>query len=108
MVAGASGPHKMPRDFVLFGFCEMFVRAEIRRRAAPSAQLSRPAAPMAIPVRTPTPAPDRSKRPPWLRPRVGSRFGYDHRWWGEAPPAQLQAEALDSYWLVTRRPLPCL
>ncbi len=34
-----------------------------------------------------------------------SRFGYDHRWWGEAP-----ADAGDrgTYWTVTRGPLPCL
>jgi hypothetical protein len=37
--------------------------------------------------------------------RARSRFGYDHRWWGE--PARV--EALDpSYWAQTRRPLPSL
>ena len=35
-----------------------------------------------------------------------SRFGYDHRWWGEARPRRSEASA--SYWAVTRRPLPCL
>jgi hypothetical protein len=34
-----------------------------------------------------------------------SRFGYDHRWWGEPP--RPEAEDL-SYWSQTRRPLPCL
>src|SRR4051794_23128804 len=37
------------------------------------------------------------------RPR--SRFGYDHRWWGEAAATQ---DDRRSYWAVTRRPLTCL
>ena len=37
--------------------------------------------------------------------RRRSRFGYDHRWWGEAGAgAGLPA----TYWAITRRPLPCL
>src|SRR5262249_51582912 len=79
------------------------------RRAA--AQLSRAARPMAVDVRTPTPAPDRLPRPAAPRSRPRSRFGYDHRWWGEAsgPPAPASAEGDDApYWAVTRRPLPCL
>jgi len=38
------------------------------------------------------------------RPRR-SRFGYDHRWWGEAAPAVADDR---SYWSSTRRPLPSL
>ncbi len=47
-----------------------------------------------------------------MRPRPGrpdrprSRYGYDHRWWGEPAPAAVEAGA--SYWSATRRPLPCL
>lgn len=37
--------------------------------------------------------------------RRRSRFGYDHRWWGEAP---LDGPERRTYWSVTRRPLPCL
>jgi hypothetical protein len=37
--------------------------------------------------------------------RLRSRFGYDHRWWGEA--ARLDVDD-HSYWAQTRRPLPCL
>lgn len=41
-----------------------------------------------------------------VRPaRRRSRFGYDHRWWGEAPP---EGPERRTYWQVTRRPLPCL
>lgn len=43
-----------------------------------------------------------------LRGRPGrgrSRFGYDHRWWGE--PARTEVEDR-TYWSQTRRPLPCL
>ena len=37
--------------------------------------------------------------------RRRSRFGYDHRFWGELPEAdRLQP----NYWGTTRRPLPCL
>jgi hypothetical protein len=39
------------------------------------------------------------------KPRRRSRFGYDHRWWGEAPPERAVGR---SYWAITRRPLPCL
>jgi hypothetical protein len=38
--------------------------------------------------------------------RLRSRFGYDHRWWGEAQAGSLDRFA--SYWAITRRPLPCL
>jgi hypothetical protein len=37
------------------------------------------------------------------RPR--SRYGYDHRWWGESPPVEPEDP---SYWSTTRRPLPAL
>lgn len=41
-----------------------------------------------------------------MRPRrPRSRFGYDHRWWGESEPG---GERGRSYWSTTRRPLPCL
>jgi hypothetical protein len=43
----------------------------------------------------------RHRRP--LKPR--SRFGYDHRFWGE--PARVLVDDR-SYWSQTRRPLPCL
>jgi len=39
------------------------------------------------------------------RPRTRSRFGYDHRFWGE--PARVAVDD-HSYWSQTRRPLPCL
>ncbi len=38
--------------------------------------------------------------------RVRSRYGYDHRWWGEPAPSAIEAD--DLYWSATRRPLPCL
>ena len=38
--------------------------------------------------------------------RGRSRFGYDHRWWGEPPPRAGDDDL--SYWSRTRRPLPCL
>lgn len=59
-------------------------------------------------VRTSHSGPDRSTPPAWRLPRARarSRFGYDHRWWGETQPAA--SEAFISYWAVTRRPLPCL
>ncbi len=48
-------------------------------------------------------------RTPRLKSRSGrrgrSRYGYDHRWWGEAAPATADDH---SYWATTRRPLPCL
>ena len=41
-----------------------------------------------------------------VRPvRRRSRFGYDHRFWGEVPDADRVAPG---YWGTTRRPLPCL
>src|SRR4051794_3813814 len=61
-------------------------------------------------MRTTTPLsdPPKSRRPAWprWRSRARSRFGYDHRWWGEGPPPP--ADGVGSYWAVTRRPLPCL
>jgi hypothetical protein len=61
-------------------------------------------------VRTSTPHTVAAKptRPGWSRwgPRARSRFGYDHRWWGESRPES--ADGSGSYWAVTRRPLPCL
>jgi hypothetical protein len=38
--------------------------------------------------------------------RLRSRFGYDHRWWGEAQGGS--GDRFASYWVVTRCPLPCL
>ncbi len=47
-----------------------------------------------------------SSRPsPARRSRPRSRFGYDHRWWGEA---ERPGGDPVSYWSATRRPLPCL
>ena len=43
-----------------------------------------------------------SERPSRLR----SKYGYDHKWWGEPAPANPEADG--SYWKATRRPLPCL
>ncbi len=37
---------------------------------------------------------------------VGPRFGYDHRWWGEAEGPAVEDRC--SYWQLTRKPLPCL
>jgi len=53
---------------------------------------------MRMPTRRPPPTPPRPAR-------HRSKFGYDHRWWGEAPPEETTRR---SYWSVTRRPLPCL
>jgi hypothetical protein len=57
-------------------------------------------------VRTANRTPERPKLGLWPRNRLRSRFGYDHRWWGEDRPEP--AEVGDSYWAITRRPLPCL
>src|SRR5258708_25836427 len=43
--------------------------------------------------------------PPAPRRRRRSRFGYDHRWWGEAAGA---GDDRRTYWGATRRPFPCL
>jgi hypothetical protein len=40
--------------------------------------------------------------------RRRSRFGYDHRWWGEPPAEAVVERRPSSYWELTRRPLPCL
>jgi hypothetical protein len=56
-------------------------------------------------VKTLLRSPRRDRSGSVSRPR--SRYGYDHRWWGEPAPAGVElAEA--SYWSATRRPLPCL
>jgi hypothetical protein len=59
-------------------------------------------------VRTSTSPDEHPSGPAWppagRRPR--RRFGYDHRFWGEAQP--ISGERFASYWVVTRRPLPCL
>jgi hypothetical protein len=34
-----------------------------------------------------------------------SRYGYDHRWWGEPAPERPDDR---TYWATTRRPIPCL
>ena len=47
------------------------------------------------------PAPARAARP---RPR--SRYGFDHRWWGEPPRPGPAAPS--SYWSQARRPIQCL
>jgi hypothetical protein len=47
--------------------------------------------------------PTRQKPGKVRRPR--SRYGYDHRWWGESAPIEV---ADHSYWSTTRRPLPGL
>lgn len=54
-------------------------------------------------MRSPTRREARPERP--ARPR--SKYGYDHRWWGEPTPA-IVVESESSYWSATRRPLPCL
>lgn len=38
--------------------------------------------------------------------RRRSRFGYDHRWWGETEGTAVEDRR--SYWQLTRKPLPCL
>jgi hypothetical protein len=59
-------------------------------------------------VRTSTYDPDRPRSPQWPRnkARLRSRFGYDQHWWGV--PQTEPEEGLASYWVATRRPLPCL
>ncbi|MFO0953671.1 MAG: CPBP family intramembrane glutamic endopeptidase [Isosphaeraceae bacterium] len=50
-----------------------------------------------------------STRKPTERPaRRRSRYGYDHRFWGEPPVDALAEHRPPSYWRLTRRPLPCL
>ncbi len=46
-----------------------------------------------------------TRRPQDRLTRRRSRFGYDHRFWGEVPEADRVAP---TYWGTTRRPLPCL
>ena len=43
--------------------------------------------------------------PPRKARRTRSRYGYDHRWWGESAPVEPEDP---SYWSITRRPLPAL
>jgi hypothetical protein len=40
--------------------------------------------------------------------RSRSRYGYDHRWWGEPAEVPTAGESAGSYWSATRQPLPCL
>src|SRR5262249_48695647 len=47
----------------------------------------------------------KTRRAPAAPPKPRFRSRYDHRWWGEAPEPD---EGGRSYWVVTRRPLPCL
>ncbi|WP_435016533.1 CPBP family intramembrane glutamic endopeptidase [Tundrisphaera sp. TA3] len=49
-------------------------------------------------------APPKAPTSPRQKP-ARSRYGYDHRWWGE--PARAEGEG-PSYWSSTRRPIPCL
>ncbi len=54
-------------------------------------------------MRTSTPR-TTAKSPPARRVRLWSRFGYDHRWWGQPPRESVG----HSYWYQTRRPLTSL
>ena len=54
-------------------------------------------------MKTSTTARSRPDRPG--RPR--SKYGYDHRWWGEPAPASAVDDS-GGYWATTRRPIPCL
>jgi hypothetical protein len=64
-----------------------------------------------FPLKSPPSPVDRERvrlhtRPKTARPTAGrSRYGYDHRWWGEPAPIEDRAP---SYWSSTRRPIPCL
>jgi hypothetical protein len=99
MVLVDPGPYKAARNFVVFVLSENFERSS--SLASPGCLVSTSATADEFVVRTKTA--NVNSRTPRTRPR--SRFGYDHRWWGEAPPA---AAGDSSYWSATRRPIPCL
>jgi hypothetical protein len=91
--------YKAAIDFEPFGFYEISEN-HLPGRGAREDRFRNPVARADLNgVRTTT----RHARP--LRAPRRSRFGYDHRWWGEAPA---DSAAPASYWSVTRRPLPCL
>jgi hypothetical protein len=98
MVAVTLGRHKIRRHFVLFGLYENFAMFETFTKTSVHSIPGRQR-PMGWGVRTQT------KRLQPVPRRRRSRFGYDHRWWGE--PAEPEV-GRRSYWNVTRRPIPCL
>src|SRR5262249_40917535 len=98
ILAAPRGVHKVARDFVAFDFFENFIPFESSARRPDSSNSGGPRADKSD-VRT-------ALRTKLVGPRrARSRFGYDHRWWGEA--ARVGVES-GSYWSLTRRPLPCL
>ena len=98
MLAIEAGRYKSPRHFVPFGRYENIDRFD-GNIGGPGKLDSLEWMPDILGVAQPTPAkPARSRRP-------RSRYGYDHHWWGEAAPIEVEDH---SYWSSTRRPLPSL
>jgi Type II CAAX prenyl endopeptidase Rce1-like len=98
MVSAREGRYKSPRHFVHFGSYEEIIRFNVTHpRQCPLD--SQDQTPDIMGVTPPTQHKPRKSR----RPR--SRYGYDHRWWGESAPVEPGER---SYWSTTRRPLPAL
>src|SRR5205823_5284226 len=77
--SGRAGAPQEPRNFVDFGSSEKIARSESNTgHGPPGAQSRGPIGPMACAVRIST-----RRVPPPAPRRARSRFGYDHRWWGE-------------------------
>ena len=70
-----------------------------RRRAGPTDGVNSPGR---CPI---SPCDDIPTAKPGPPRRARSRYGYDHRWWGESAAATAEDR---SYWSTTRRPLPGL
>ena len=96
-----AGAYKSPRHFVRFRSLRKF------RPDSNAAAESRPGLQFfAGDARYLECAYHSSPNPKPVPPRPArSRFGYDHRWWGESAAAEADER---SYWATTRRPLPCL
>jgi hypothetical protein len=98
MVSVRAGRYKSPRHFVHFASYEEIIRSNVTHPRQ-SRLDSRTGTPDIMGVTPPTPHKPRKAR----RPR--SRYGYDHHWWGESAPVEIDDA---SYWSTTRRPIPAL
>lgn len=103
MVSVRSDRHKGPRDFVPFGPFVSSVADETAEFRGRGLNFAAGCSRSLGTVRT-SALPRPARKPP-ASARGRSRFGYDRRWWGEAGEAGAGEE---SYWSLTRRPLPSL
>lgn len=98
MVSVSTPSNKCPRHFVRFARYETIIRND-STGMHPTTLDSWTRRPDILGVESST----RQKFGKARRRR--SRYGYDHRWWGESAPVEPEDS---SYWTTTRRPLPGL